>query len=167
MTRRGVVIVLLVLVVGALFAAGAPSGQAPLRVNPLPDGWSIKQSTSKRSLQLAENSDLSAWFHLCADPASDFNDGVDLQAYAKLIKESVAKHSKLTNRKETELVANQLGQLPTLEYEITGENHGVKAHYKITMFRVGEWYYSLSCWSTPSHWHDARPKFEELLWHLR
>ena len=148
-------------------AVGATSGQAPLRVNPLPDGWSIKPSTSKRSIQFAENLDLNASFNLCADPASDFNDGVDLLAYARLIKESIAKHSTLTNRKETELVANQLGQLPTLEYEITGESHGVKGHYRITMFRIGEWYYVLSCWSSPSRWHDARPKFDELLWRIR
>ena len=167
MKIRGAAIVLLVLLIGTLVAIGAPSGQAPLRVNPLPDGWRTRPPASKRSLQCAQYVDLDAWFSLSANAASDFNDRVDLLAYAKLVKDAIAKNSTLTNRRETDFVATQLGQLPTLEYEITGESDGLKVHYKITMFKVGAWYYNLSVWSTPSHWHDARPKFEELLWHLK
>ena len=84
----------------------------------------------------------------------------------KLSKEN-DKTSVLENRQETELKEGKIGEQQTVEYEITGELRGLKLHYRVIMVSVGPWFCKLACWTTPSHWKAAQPKFEELVKNLK
>ncbi len=133
----------------------------------LPSGWEAK--TPPKSVQVAQfavNSELNAYFELLPEAKADFSDSLDLDAYAKLVKEASTKRSKLANRKETELTSGKIGDCKTVEYEVTGEMNGVKLHYRIIMVEFGDWFIKLTCWTTPSHWKAAQPKFEELVGHI-
>jgi hypothetical protein len=147
--------------------ASAQADAPPVSVDPLPNDWQALTPTLKMILQFAECPEAGAYFQLEADAKEDLSDTVDLMAWAKLIKEAVSKTTALKNRRETELKESRIGNQKVVEYEITGELKGVKLHYRIIMLLVGDWYCKLTCWSTPSHWKAAQPKFEELVGKLK
>ena len=61
----------------------------------------------------------------------------------------------------------QIAGREIVAYEVTGEAKGVKFQYRILMFVAGDYFYKLACWTTPDHWAAAKPKFEELIGHLK
>ena len=142
-----------------------PAASAPPEVA-LPNGWEARKSTLPHVLQFAKYSDPLAFFELSADAREDFVDSTDLMAWAKLVKASTAKSSRLLNREETELRQNSIAGRTTVEYEITGEFRNIKLHYRMIMLQVGGYYCKLGCWTTPSNWDAAQPKFDELVSYL-
>lgn len=111
--------------------------------------------------------ELAAYFELFVAPKSDYADNFDLQAWAQHVKENAAARSTLAKRKETELRERKFDGRGALEYEVTGEFKGVRLHYQNFMLESGDYYCRLMCWTTPSHWKDAQPKFDELVTRLK
>jgi hypothetical protein len=129
----------------------------------LPEGWVSKQSKIPSVLQFAEYPPLTAFIELLADSKADLSDATDLMKWATLMKSSAAKTSKLENRSETELKSGSVAHQPTIEYEVTGEIKGVKLRYRMISFERNGCFCKLICWTSPSHWDDAQPKFEEIV----
>jgi hypothetical protein len=129
----------------------------------LPQGWITKQSKLPNVIQFAEYPPLVAYFELVASPKADFSDDMTLMKWAALSRSTAAKTSKLENRSETELKTGSVAGRSTVEYEITGEIKGVKLRYRMIMLECNGCYCRLICWTTPSHWDEAQPKFEEVV----
>jgi hypothetical protein len=146
--------------------ATRPGAAPPVHVE-LPSGWEAKPPVAKTILQYATYPELGAYFQLIAEPKSDFAKKVDLLAWAKMVKENSAKTSTLAKREETALKQGKIGERATVEYEITGEAKDVKFHFRIIMVEFAGQYCKVVCWTTPSHWEAAQPKFEELVKQLK
>jgi hypothetical protein len=129
----------------------------------LPAGWVAKQSKIPTVVQFAEYPPLVAFFELVAEPKSDYSDTTDLMKWAALSKSVARQQSKLGNRQETELNRGSVAGHPTVEYEMTGESNGVKFRFRMIMLECNGCFCKFVCWTTPSHWDDAQPKFEEVV----
>ena len=161
-----VLAILFCLVVGLLsprLRADEPATQPQMVHVTLPDGWVAKRPTVRTAKQFAELPEITAFFELIAESKSDFTDDTDLMAWAKIVKANGAKSSTLADRAETDLKNGAIAGRPTVEYEITGSLKAVKLHYRIIMLECAGYYCKLVCWTTPSHWTEAQPKFEELV----
>lgn len=133
----------------------------------LPEGWTPKTPKFGTVLQFAEYPPLIAFIELVVEPKADFSDDTDLRKWASKIKAITARSTKLSNRAETELNAGNIGGRKTIEYEVAGENNGVKFRFRMIMLEVNGCFCKFACWTTPSHWEDAQPKFEEVVQRLR
>lgn len=159
-----IVVVISISLLASLAPAGANGAQIQVE---LPEGWQPRTPPMKNVLQFAFYPDLDAYFELLADQRSDLPHNVDLQAWAKLVKEASAKTSNLVNREETQLKAGRVAGQPTVEYEVTGELSGEKLHYRVIMLVLRDQFCKLACWTTPDHWTAAQLKFEEVVSRLR
>jgi hypothetical protein len=147
----------------ACLRSSAQSYVSPVVVD-LPTGWHDHKPRDKKMFQLAQYPELDAWFELRGQPSADFT---GLMAWARLVKEHAAKQPKLAIRSMTDLKERTNAGRATVEYEVTGDIGGVNLHYRVIMLRVGDWFASLCCWTTPSHWEEAQPKFDELVGRVR
>ena len=130
---------------------------------PLPDGWVAKASRTPGVLKSAALPDPPCRFEFIAEPKTDFDDDVDLAAWAGRVKANAAKNTTVADRQETDLKAGTIGGRPTVEYEVTGTANGVKLRYRIVMLAVGGCYCKLPCWTTADHWDAAQPEFEKVV----
>jgi hypothetical protein len=146
-------------------SSGALQKAARVRID-LPDGWESR-NLYKAAAQSGEYPELAAYFELFVVPKSDYADNVDLKAWAQIVKENAAKRSTLVKRKDTELRERKIDRRATLEYEVTGEFKGAKLLYQNFLLESGDYYCKLMCWTTPSHWKDAQPKFDELVGRIK
>jgi hypothetical protein len=146
-----------------LVNAAGPTTKPALVHLDFPAGWQEESPRVKHVQQYAVYPELGAYAELIVESKADFADDVDLMAWAARMKEAAAKKSTLAHRTETELKAGKIGSQTTVEYEVTGEIKGVKLHYRNILFQVGDHFCRLICWTIPSQWDDAQPKFEELV----
>ena len=159
---------LLVLLVPLLSAPALSAGPAtrPAPHVELPAGWAEKASKFGTVSEYATAPGVGA-FQLVTEPASDFAADLDVPSWAKLVKKSAAASSKLQNRTETDFQKRTIGGREVVSYQITGESNGVKLHYRVMMLRVADRFCKLICWSVPSEWEAAQPKFDELVGRLK
>jgi len=143
-----------------------PAQTAQVRVQ-LPSGWEAKKPQHKQAVQCATYPDLPAYFELFVESKADFAERVDLMAWAKRVRENNKKNSILVNRKDTELRERKIGDRTTVEYEVTGELKGQRLHFRNILLQVGDTYCWLMCWTAPSHWDSAQPKFDVLVSRLK
>jgi len=133
----------------------------------LPAGWAQKTLERPRVLKLAEYSTLNAYFEVIGEARADFDEDVDLMAWAKLVKSHTTESLALASRRETDLTANKRGSRATVEYEMTGEAQNLRMHFRIIMLEINGCFCEVICWTTPDHWDAAQPKFDEVVRALR
>ncbi len=126
----------------------------------LPDGW-VTMPKKAGVLKFARHPDTAACLELVTEAKDDFADGVDLMAWARLVKANATRGSTLVNREETDLKEGKIGDRATVEYEITGEFLIAKLHYRIILVELNGHYCKFIFWTTPSHWDDAQQVFED------
>jgi hypothetical protein len=155
------------------FAFAQPAPASPARASArvrvdLPPGWQTKVPPLKNIVQYAVDYADVAAFELLVEPKSDFAKGVDLMAWAKMVKKANdARPSKLAERKETELRERKVSGKATVEYGITGETKLANLHYRIIMVEAGDHFCRLVCWTNPSHWEQDQAKFDDLVGRLK
>ena len=158
---------LLVLLVPLLSAPALSAGPAsrPVLYVDLPAGWTEMAPKYKTVSEYASFPGGS--FELVGGPASDFAPGLDLTAFAELMKRSAAASSELQNRTDTDLQTRTIAGREVVSYQITGERNGVTLRYRVMCLRVGDQFCKLICCAFPTEWEAAQPKFDELVGHLQ
>ena len=132
-----------------------------------PSGWQPRKPPLPALAQLAVNDKLGAYAELINEPREDFGEGVDLMAWAKLVKKNTTDTSKLDERHETDLKRTTVAGRDVIEYETVAEAHGVKLHFRFFLLQVGDTYCKVACWATPSRYDAAQSAFEELVGRLK
>ena len=146
--------------------ATRPATQPAAVLVDLPDGWVPRTSATPGLSQYAWHPGI-GYFQLVTLPASDFDADFDARALAELCKPRLAKESKLQGREETDLTERTIAGRKVVQYEITGESHGLKLHYRLMSMEVRGRFCQLICWSLPSEWAAAQPAFDELVKRLK
>lgn len=147
-------------------AATQPGAAPPVHVD-LPVGWEPKAGDLQGALQAACNPRLPGWFELVAVPKSDYTDDVDLQAWARDMKENIRGLRRLKNHEETDLQERTIGGRHVMEYEISGELKSVRYRQRVVMLQVGDYFCRVSCWTVRSRWEAAQGDFETLIKDLK
>jgi hypothetical protein len=105
------------------------------------------------------------YFITITESVSDFEDGLDIEAYADVVREGLT--NELKNPEVSEQSFGNPRLLDVVDYRITGSVDGVKIVYLYRVARVGDNFVQVIAWTLPSKEEENSPEMKTIIESLK